>query len=424
MPENRSLYRLWHQKIGLKIGDNYKFALPNQKLIYLPDTYDNILDAFNNFVQENLSLEHLSQILWAGYGCTPHVTYNNRKGLSVPSALAEYFLTGRIYVVNQDGVFRYHNRNPDGDLKTRDHRVEKIAPDDVRNSLQTNVSGLPSAPAYVILCIDADDLEDWGAWAKIETGFAAGNMLLQASALGLGCYFNTNLTTQEQSNIQNTTGIPPSDIPWAIVSLGYTTVPRLEIEAGKTPTNFTTTVNITAYNVTDLANFDIKIEYDPSVIIVTNASNNPVFGKSIYNLENSSKGWIRIASLNTDSGVDGDVLLTTLSIKAIGESGETSYLNLTVNSFVNSHETVIPVETVNGKFTISLAGDINDDNTLDLIDAIYLGKHVIGLSDYRNVGEQEGDVNCDGSVDLVDAIYLGKHVIGLQGYERIYPCVN
>jgi hypothetical protein len=45
-------------------------------------------------------------------------------------------------------------------------------------------------------------------------------MLIQASAIGLGCHFKTKLTSAEQKSIQATTNIPASHIPQAIVSIG------------------------------------------------------------------------------------------------------------------------------------------------------------------------------------------------------------
>jgi hypothetical protein len=172
----------------------------------------------SNFNQTNLTKQQISQILWAGYGCTPHVSSNGRMGLTVPSAIARYFLTGTIYLVNEDGVYRYHNRNPDKDLTTRDHRLERISPADVRGNLQSAVSGLSQAPCYVILCLDSFYVRL--EYAQLEAGFVAGNMLIQATAIDLGCYFKTKLTAGEQQAIQNATGIPSSHIPQAVISLG------------------------------------------------------------------------------------------------------------------------------------------------------------------------------------------------------------
>ena len=158
----------------------------------------------DNFTGKDISPEDLSQILWAGYGCTPHTTYNGRGGLTVPSWCAEYYLTGNIYVVDQDGVSRYHNRNPGSDLTTRDHRLERIRAGDVRDGLLAAVRDLPDAPCYVVLCLDAEDVDRW--YARLETGFVGGNMLLQGSAQGMGCWFTTGLS---------------GDVPVVVVSVGY-----------------------------------------------------------------------------------------------------------------------------------------------------------------------------------------------------------
>ena len=180
------------------------------------------LNYVDSFVQTDLTLQQISQILWAGYGCTPHITNNNRKGLTVPSARANYYLTGTIYLANEDGVYRYHNRNPSTDLTTRDHRTEKINSDDVRDSLQSAVSGLPQAPCYVILCLKSSYLcpYKYCKEAYLETGFVAGNILIQASAIDLGCHFKTELTSGEQESIQTATSIPLLDIPQVVVSIG------------------------------------------------------------------------------------------------------------------------------------------------------------------------------------------------------------
>lgn len=174
----------------------------------------------NSFAQTDLTLAELSQLLWAAYGCTGHITYNSKAGLTVPSAWADYYLTKRIYSATQDGVYRYHNReSPGTDKSTRDHRIEQINASDVRDDLQSAVSNLPQAPCYVIICLDTS--QSSSTEPLLETGFAAGALLLQATALNLGCHFKTNLTGTEQSDIQTITDIPASDIPTAVVPVGY-----------------------------------------------------------------------------------------------------------------------------------------------------------------------------------------------------------
>ncbi len=186
----------------------------------------------STLAQTNLTLQQISQILWAGYGCTDH-TSSGRAGLTVPSAWANYYLTRSIYLANENGVFRYHNRNPGTNLSSRDHRIEQIdssstgrggpRPADARGRLQSAVSGLPRAPCYVMLCLDSSYVAQ--EYARLETGFVAGNMLIQATAMGLGCHFKTRLTPSDQKSIQEATNIPPSHTPQAIVSIGPVEVP-------------------------------------------------------------------------------------------------------------------------------------------------------------------------------------------------------
>jgi hypothetical protein len=185
------------------------------------------LNYFSSFAQTNLTLQQISQILWAGYGCTDH-TPSGKGGLTVPSAWANYYLTRSIYLANENGVYRYHNRNPATNLSTRDHRIEQInssssgrggpRPADARGRLQSAVSGLPQAPCYFIICLDSSYAVQ--EYALLETGFAAGNMLIQATAIDLGCHFKTTLSSAEQKSIQSATNIPTSHIPQAIVSIG------------------------------------------------------------------------------------------------------------------------------------------------------------------------------------------------------------
>jgi len=190
------------------------------------------LSYISTFALTDLTGRQISQVLWAGYGCTAHTTTNGRAGLTVPSAYANYYLTRSIYIVKEDGVYRYLNRNPDTNTATKDHKIEPVAaagdgrgrrstdpaPADARAGLQSAVAGLPRAPCYVILCLDSANAGQ--EFAQLETGFIAGNMLIQASALGLGCHFSPKLSASERKSVQAVTNIPATHIPQAIVSIG------------------------------------------------------------------------------------------------------------------------------------------------------------------------------------------------------------
>jgi len=185
------------------------------------DTFELILMDMRQdsvFSPAGLSIETISQLLWAGYGVTPHLASNGRQGLIVPSAVAGYFLTRKIYLVWQEGVDRYHNRLPsDTNLRTKDHRLERFLPGDRRQELRLACARVPStAPVYIVVCVD-----DTSSYRTMqEAGFVAFNLLMQARALGLSNYITMPLSPQERSAIQNVLTLPSNHLPVFVFSCG------------------------------------------------------------------------------------------------------------------------------------------------------------------------------------------------------------
>ena len=171
----------------------------------------------SQFLDTELTLNQISQIVWASYGCTPHLASYNRAGLTVASAAANYYLTGRVYIVRSEGVERYHNRLPSGQLTTRDHRIERVSDGDHRSQLRAAIPRLPQkAPAYYVYCLEAID-----KWRSIEVGFCGASALLQVSSIDLLGFFTGDFNTTEQTAIITALSIPPTDLPLLIFSAGY-----------------------------------------------------------------------------------------------------------------------------------------------------------------------------------------------------------
>lgn len=175
------------------------------------------LEYGSGFLNTELSLDQISQIAWASYGCTPHLASYNRAGLTVASAVANYYLTGKIYIVRLEGVERYHNRLPSGQLTTQDHRIERVDDGDHRPQLRTAIPRLPqNASVYYVFCV-----ENIERWQLIEVGFCGASALLQVSSMGLQGYLTAGFSAAEQTAIRNALSIPSSDIPVTIFSAGY-----------------------------------------------------------------------------------------------------------------------------------------------------------------------------------------------------------
>ncbi len=185
------------------------------------DTFASVLEGLgqdSTFGPVELSLETISQLLWAAYGVTPHLTYNGRQGTTIPTAVAAYHLTGRIYLVHGAGLDRYHNRRPPGtDLRTADHRLARIFSGDLRPGLRQALPRLPSsAPTYFVVC--AADTSAYGPLQ--EAGCAGIQLLLQARALGLAGFLTVPLNRSERSAVVTALGLPASHFPILIFSCG------------------------------------------------------------------------------------------------------------------------------------------------------------------------------------------------------------
>jgi SagB-type dehydrogenase family enzyme len=130
------------------------------------------------FTDEALTLREISQLLWAAQGITA-----DWGGRTAPSAGALYPL--EIYLVSADGLSHY---------EPAPHRLVFLGRTDLRRSLaiaalgQSQVSDAPAV--FVIAAVMERTEAKYGDRAEryvdMEAGHACQNLLLQATALGLG----------------------------------------------------------------------------------------------------------------------------------------------------------------------------------------------------------------------------------------------
>jgi len=167
-----------------------------------------------DFKSDDLTPAQISQILWAAYGCTPHMAVT-AQGLSVASHMMGYFLTGRIYVLSSPGVQQFYMRQGT-DSGSADHRIESISAQDARPALRSAVPRLPqNAPVYIVFCGRVIEYKQ-----LIEAGYCGGGALLQATALGLQGHYAAQFTDTERSAIQSACNIPDSNLPMLVFSVG------------------------------------------------------------------------------------------------------------------------------------------------------------------------------------------------------------
>lgn len=162
------------------------------------------------YVDRDLTLEQISQLLWAAQGIT------SATGLrSAPSAGALYPL--EIYAAFKDGLYRYR---PQG------HRLLPVVKKDIRGELADAAWGqafVKEAPLDIIICAvygrAASKYEDRGIrYTDIEVGHAAQNIHLQAVALGLDSVPVGAFSGQKVASIL---GLKSDETPVYIIPVGY-----------------------------------------------------------------------------------------------------------------------------------------------------------------------------------------------------------
>ena len=387
---------------GLRTELAVHCSVPEGKPGWLPDpctagdnSLEEVLTNLNyvrSFTQTNLTLQQISQVLWAGYGCSAH-TASGKAGLTVPSAWANYYLTRSIYFANENGVFRYHNRNTDTSMATIDHRIEQIdsssagrggtRPADSRGRLQSAVSGLPQAPCYIILCLDSSYVGQ--EYAQLEVGFVAGSMLIQATAIDLGCRFESELIPGERTGIQAATNIPASHIPQAIVSIGpiETLVSISVVLQGDSRPDAGRAVPLT-----------VKF-FTPGADVLNDAT--------IYEFKLTTT---KSAAANTSVCEATGIAPGTYDITMLGEA---TLMNVKRNVVISAPRSSVEMGTL-------LEGDGNNDHIINFDDFAILSKSWMTSQSQPEYNAMV-DFDCNGLINRADLYLLASNWLGSSPVE-------
>ena len=163
-----------------------------------------------SFAETSLTLDELSQLLWAAQGIT-----RDWGGRTAPSAGALYPL--ELYLVTEAAAYHY--------LPT-EHGLVTLTTQDLRDALWDaglQQDALREAPAtLVIAAIFERTATKYGDRASryvyMEAGHAAQNVLLQAVALGLGA---VPIGAFHEEQLAEALGLLPDHIPIYLIPIGH-----------------------------------------------------------------------------------------------------------------------------------------------------------------------------------------------------------
>ncbi len=163
-----------------------------------------------SFTEEELTLEEISQLLWAAQGLT--AAWGGR---TAPSAGALYPL--EVYVATASGLYHYV---PQG------HKVIVVSQADLRLKLwevSLKQDAIREAAAvFVIAAVYERTAKKYGGraerYVKLEAGHACQNILLQAVALHLGA---VPIGAFYDDQVQAVLSLPPDHEPLYLIPVGH-----------------------------------------------------------------------------------------------------------------------------------------------------------------------------------------------------------
>jgi SagB-type dehydrogenase family enzyme len=171
-------------------------------------------NSVRDFSKKELSLDEISQLLWAAYGQRDGDSLTGASK-TVPSAGALYPM--EIYLVSPKGVFHYLPLS---------HSLEEMSDKDLRSSVSSAAlwqgAIARAAVDFLIACVYDRICLKYGErgirYAHMEAGHIAQNIHVQAVCLGLG---SVPIGAFSDTAVQKALYLPKDNIPLYIIPVGH-----------------------------------------------------------------------------------------------------------------------------------------------------------------------------------------------------------
>ena len=170
------------------------------------------------------------------------------------------------------------------------------------------------------------------------------------------------------------------------------------------------TVEINITEVTDLGAADIWLSYDSSVVEVTS-----VTAGDLSPLTSSINNPAGVTKMNWFStiGQNGDFVFAYVTLHAVGDPGDTSALDLTVQSLVDTNAQPILHSVDDGLFTIRalMEGDVSMNGHVTISDAMLIAQHLVDIITLNADQLESADTTDDGNVTISDAMHIAQWLV-------------
>jgi hypothetical protein len=151
------------------------------------------------FSDREVSLQTLSNLLWAAFGVNRPREVKPGLGRTAPSAMNTQDI--EIDVILPGGVYAYD---------AEQNQLRLILTGDVRATVLTEAEA--KAPVTILYVADAKD-----AYAQVDTGFIGQNVYLYAASAGMNAWFYT----VKRERVTAALKLPQSRVPLYAQSVGY-----------------------------------------------------------------------------------------------------------------------------------------------------------------------------------------------------------
>jgi SagB-type dehydrogenase family enzyme len=171
--------------------------------------------SIRGFGKEGLTLDEVSQLLWAAQGVT-----DDQGHRTAPSAMARYPLQVYLLAGNvtglPSGVYRY---SPQGHNLTVIHQGNI---DEYYSAAAGFEAWIKTSPAIFIITGDLNRMNtipgrDSTRWVYVEAGAAAENLLLEVVSLNLACTYTAGF---DANKTQELLGLPEGEVPIGVLPVG------------------------------------------------------------------------------------------------------------------------------------------------------------------------------------------------------------
>ena len=172
----------------------------------------------------------------------------------------------------------------------------------------------------------------------------------------------------------------------------------------------TVKIPIMVCNANDLANMDLAVNYDTSILKFRSAEKGGLNANSLFESNEASPGTVMI-SFASSTGASGSASIAILTFDVIGSNGSSSPIKIMVKTASTSSGSTIPVSVSQGTFTTGTPTKVTFDGgpvtSRDALAALQMAVGKIPI-------DMKYDVTKDGSVNSGDARAILKIAVSSQ----------